>query len=354
MSCLLGQSQKLFLIAGQSNAVGVGNADSSVLCRPGTAFEYISTGDSLRPLKDPVGYNAANEDFQAAVSGSAWPSFASSYHQLTGDTVIIIQAAKGATACHPLADAGAGNWSSSYHLFAQAIAKTKKAEAHTGLKLSGIIWLQGESDAGAIHSHKISACQYKESLIDLIGRFRDSLGHDVPFYIIPIGLYTPDFDSAYYTVRRIQQIAADEMPMTYIVDGSTDSYRALGYMNADRIHLGQRALNRTGSITARNIYASRFLGKYIPAVPASAPDWNILSDTFSDTLSIRISGCDCADVSLSIKKAAGRRVYKITKSIFRKDQMLIQAPTGSFAKGAYRVFLSLNKKKYGVRKVVRN
>ncbi|HWB62737.1 MAG TPA: sialate O-acetylesterase, partial [Chitinophagales bacterium] len=113
---LFAQHTHLFLAAGQSNAVGVGNADSSVTCPAGFCYEYISWADSLRPLKDPVGYTSADEDFQAAVTGSLWPSFASAYHVATGDTIVIVQAAKGGTSCLAAADAGAGNWGPNYHL----------------------------------------------------------------------------------------------------------------------------------------------------------------------------------------------------------------------------------------------
>jgi len=353
------QSHKLFLVAGQSNAVGVGNADSSTICIPATCFEYISTADSIRPLKDPVGYSATNEDFQAAVTGSAWPAFASTYYQLTGDTVIIVQAAKGGTSCTAAADAGAGNWSSAYHLFTQAAAKAKRAETFTGQQLSGIIWLQGESDAMGINSNKISVCQYEDALIDLIQRFRNAFRCNLPFYIIQTGLYTQKYDSAFSIVRKIQQHVADEDSLTFIADSAAITYRALGWMNADHIHLDQRALNNTGANAAQNIvyieHHSNLDSCYATPLPiVTAPDWDVFPSPFGDELQLEIRNCNCADIDLQITDMMGRTVYKTKQNILTLSQPRLYIPTASFHKGTYIVRALLNNEWRLNRKVVKD
>jgi len=355
---LQAQSHKLFLVAGQSNAVGVGNADSSVACVPGTCFEYISTGDSLKPLKDPVGYAAVNEDFMAAITGSAWPSFAANYHQFTGDTVIIVQAAKGGTSCSAAADAGAGNWSTSYHLFSEAVAKAQKAQTFTGQQISGIIWLQGESDAIGIYANKISVCQYQDALKDLIQRFRNAFRCNLPFYIIQTGLYTQTYDSAFCIVRSAQRAVADEDSLTFIVDSSSITFRALGLMNTDHIHYNQHALNSIGANVAQSVFYIEHHANLdscysMPASPI-VPDWEIFPSPFSDELKVQIRNCNCADIDLQITDMLGRTVYKTKQNILTLSQPEFHIPTATLNRGAYIVRVTLNNQWKMTKKVIKD
>src|SRR5687768_5032398 len=96
------QDKMLFLVAGQSNAVGQGNKDSSVLCSIHTAFEYRMNDTSLLPLQDPAGENW--QYFQRANTGSFIPAFAKQYHSQTGKQVVIISAARGGSSCHTNAE----------------------------------------------------------------------------------------------------------------------------------------------------------------------------------------------------------------------------------------------------------
>jgi len=56
-------------------------------------------------------------------------------------------------------------------------------EKATGLKLSGILWLQGERDANAIHDGKLKPAEYQAALTDLINRFRKSFGEKQLFIL---------------------------------------------------------------------------------------------------------------------------------------------------------------------------
>ena len=340
------QSRKLFLVAGQSNAVGVGNKDLSVACAAGTCFEYIASNNSLKPLIDPVGYGTKKEDFQAAVTGSCWPSFASRYHLLTGDTVIIVQAAKGGTSCSEKADAGNGNWSASYHLFVQAVAKAKGAEKYTGLKLSGIIWLQGESDGVAINAGTISACDYEASFKNLIERFRGMFRCNLPFYIIQTGLFTPAYDNGFQLARNVQQQVADDDSLTFIVDSSAVTFRDAGKMNADQIHYNQTGLNSIGVNVATN---SHYIEQHAPfdscfTVPVVEyePDWNVYPSPLQPQLTVEIHKCACASISLQITDMQGRTVYHVDYGSFQLKQSKISIDTRSFDKGIYIVQLRVN------------
>ena len=96
------QDKVLFLVAGQSNAVGQGNKDSSVLCGIHTAFEYRMNDSSFAPLRDPAGENWQN--FQRANTGSFIPAFAKQYHSQTAKAVLIISAARGGSSCYTKAE----------------------------------------------------------------------------------------------------------------------------------------------------------------------------------------------------------------------------------------------------------
>lgn len=341
-----GQGKKLFLVAGQSNAVGVGKADSSLAFLNPLCFEYYSEPSSLKLLQDPVGYTLVNEDFQAALSGSAWPAFADTYQQLNGDSVIIIQAAKGGTACHEKADGGAGNWSNNYHLFQQAVAKTKKAESFTGRQVDGIIWLQGESDAIGILQDKITACQYKWALQNLIQRFRNELHCNLPFYIIQTGLYLPEYDTAFNLVRDVQQQVADEDPLTFIVDSSANQYRALGYMT-DQIHFDQRALNAMGTNAAQTIRQLELSVNMdscftLPAAPLS-PDWAVYPSPFTDKLTIEVRNFSCGNLEVELTNALGKKMQSSNYDCFNSSPIKFDVNTAALSPGVYIVHLRLNK-----------
>lgn len=350
------KAQTLFLVAGQSNAVGIGNADSSALYQCSTCYEYSSATQSIWPLKDPVGYSAVNEDFQAAYTGSCWPAFAYTYNQLTGDSVILIQAAKGGTACHALADGGAGNWSDSYHLFSQAVGKAKAAEVFTGKQVAGIVWLQGESDAVGIYNGKITACQYKQALQDLIQRFRNQLHCNLPFYIIQTGLFTEPFDDVFNQAREIQRQVAAEDYLTFVVDSSANTYRSLGWMT-DQIHFDQRALNAMGTNAATNVAALRNQFNadtcYSIATTPLSPDWAVYPSPFTNELTIEVRDFSCADLDVQLTDLKGRKLLNDTYRCSGTSPIIKKLNTSNLQPGLYIVTVQLNKQYTLTQKVVK-
>jgi hypothetical protein len=241
------QHQQLFLIAGQSNAVGQGDANTSIRCKPGTAYEYSVTADSLFSLQDPTGYSELN--FERARTGSIVPAFASVYNQLTGSKVIIISAARGGSSCHAKAELeNYGTWSATGRLplFNGTLEKVNGACKKTKLPLSGIIWLQGERDANAINTQQLTPEEYKQALQDVIIRFRKALSWQVPFYIVLTGYYKDHANYGFDCVRAQQERVATEIPDTYIVYRDTNVFIEKGWMK-DAIHYNQEGLNAIGS-----------------------------------------------------------------------------------------------------------
>ena len=247
------QQRQLFLIAGQSNAVGQGDAKTSTVCKNGTAYEYSIAADTLFPLQDPAGYRELN--FERARTGSIAPAFAATYYQLTGSEVVIVSAARGGSSCHPKAELeNYGTWSATGRLtlLKSALEKVNGASSKTMLPLSGIIWLQGERDANAINAGQLTADQYRQALQDVIARFRKTLGYNVPFYIVLTGYYKDHATEGFDSVRTQQERVAHEDSNIYIVYRDTHLFIEKGWMK-DAIHYNQEGLNAIGSTVAAEI-----------------------------------------------------------------------------------------------------
>lgn len=245
------QQRSVFLAAGQSNAVGKGNQSQSLTCGPGTAYEYKWKTDTLVSLKDPVG--EPYRQLEQASTGSVWPAFAAAWHQRTGDTVVIVPAARGGASCHPKARLGAmDTWDTTGSLFEAAVSKTTAALQKSKGVLKGIIWLQGERDANAINSGNLTAAEYQAALIDLIQRFRVSLGNKVPFFIVQTGNYTGHPVAGFEEVRKAQQAVTRKLPGVMIVYRDTPLFPARKWM-MDDIHYNQDGLNDIGREMAQKI-----------------------------------------------------------------------------------------------------
>ena len=240
------QKQHLFLIAGQSNAVGQGTASESVVCSPGVAFAYLSATDSLIALADPFGERAGH--FERAGTGSIAPAFAQELHRLTGVGVVVVSAARGGASCHQRAELGKyGTWAQTgkLPLLDEAVANTKRAMVKTGLPLSGIIWLQGERDANAIADSLMTGDDYLAALTRVIHRFRQTIGSNVPVYIIQTGYQTGRTTSGSEAVRAAQLAVANGLPKTYVAYGETGEFGKRGWMK-DFVHYNQNGLNDIG------------------------------------------------------------------------------------------------------------
>ncbi|HEU4554597.1 MAG TPA: sialate O-acetylesterase [Chitinophaga sp.] len=249
----MAQTKRLFLVAGQSNAVGQGDSAAAVHCAAGTAFEYSFTGNALLALKDPVGQHELH--FEKANTGSAWPAFAKAYHNLTGSNVIIVQAARGGSSCHYKAELkNCGTWDNrgQLPLFDSAVIKAKAAACKTGLPVAGILWSQGERDANAVNAQQLTPEEYEQQLVLLINKFRKALGNQVNFYIIQTGYYTGHPVKGFDAIRKAQENVAGKMRHVFIVYAPTNTFEGKGWMK-DEIHYNQTALNNIGSAVAKQV-----------------------------------------------------------------------------------------------------
>lgn len=257
-----GIAQKsLWLVAGQSNASGMGDHRTSNKYVMEGCFDYVEKGDSLRILKDPVGEDG--EYFGKANSGSIAPSFAWHLRKATGDSVAIVSAARGGSSCSFQAETIYGTWASkgTLSIFGPCIDKVKKAEQRVGAKLQGVIWLQGERDANAINDGKQTEEGYGDALKDLIRRFRKELDDpNLPFYIVLTGQYINHPQAGYLAVRRMQRKIAREDNHIFLAPIDPWYFPQDDRMT-DEIHYTQSSYNRIGAILAQEVVETNMLIK---------------------------------------------------------------------------------------------
>jgi hypothetical protein len=250
---LKAQQGKLFLLAGQSNAVGPGDSVKSLKCLPNTAYEFDAAANDFIPLKDPIG--KAWKLFHKAGTGSVAPAFAKRINELTGQPVYMVTAARGGASCHRKAEMGSyDTWDLSGNLFAMAVEKTKMSEVKAGLRLSGIIWMQGERDANAILAGQMTGNEYQEALDNLILRFRKEFGKKLPFYIVQTAYQQDKAPTGCDSVRNAQAAVAERMKGVFIAYGETGEFAQRKWFK-DIVHYNQDALNDIGTKTAEFVYS---------------------------------------------------------------------------------------------------
>lgn len=248
--------KSMWLLAGQSNASGMGDRRSSLKYTSPACFDYVQTGDSLRLLQDPVGENGTF--FGKANSGSIAPSFAWNLNRLTGDSVVIVSAARGGSACSTEGETIYGTWAERgvLPLFDAAVEKCRKAQHLTGLTFSGVIWLQGERDSNAVNAGCMTGADYERALRNLIGRFRRELGDGLPFYIVLTGQYVHRPEAGYLAVRAAQRRVAATVPGVRLVALDPWFFPQMNMMTDD-IHYSQFAYNLIGEVIARQVAEER-------------------------------------------------------------------------------------------------
>ena len=250
---LIAQKSKLFLLAGQSNAVGQGDSVTSLKCQPNTAFEFDALANEFIPLKDPAG--KPWKLFQRAGTGSVATPFAKRLIELTGQSVYIVAAARGGASCCRKAEiSNYDTWDTSGKLFAMAVEKTRMAEARSGIHLSGIIWMQGERDANAILNGQMTGAEYESALESVIQRFRKVFGKKLPFLIILTAYQQDKAPTGCDAVRNAQAAVAEKMKGVYIAYGETGEFGKRKWFK-DIVHYNQDALNDIGTKTAEFVYS---------------------------------------------------------------------------------------------------
>ncbi|MDQ7916544.1 sialate O-acetylesterase [Mesonia sp. MT50] len=245
------EDQKVFLVAGQSNAMGVGDREKSIKQENIEVVEYNSQYDVIQLLNDPIGQNHLG--FQQAQTGSFLAALGYEYNKLTKNKVIVVQAAKGGASLTKEAEIeNWGNWSSSGSLFQNSLTKIKMMQACflqgeiPKASIDAIFWSQGENEGQAIANQIIEKQDYKNALIQLVEKYLSHLG-EVPFIIIETGRFQGDSikDQGYKAVREAQREVAAEMENVHIGYDETELFIERHWLK-DVVHYNQEALNDIG------------------------------------------------------------------------------------------------------------
>ncbi len=250
----------LFIVAGQSNAVGSGpkpGYEDASYC--GLYWDWNNqNAKSLKPLKDPINYS---------IRGSAWPAFARNIFELTGRKVIILNVARGGAA---VADINRANsWYEDEKV--KSPCRTNATREWTAMtaelkaksiqyELAGMMWIQGEAECARIGAGTLPVQAYIDGTLDAFNYFRELTDSTkLPIYLAQIGytktvLINPDLLNGYEKVRKAQLDLCKEHETDFIFMASElpGTYFKAGYMQ-DTIHYNQRGYNSLGASFARFI-----------------------------------------------------------------------------------------------------
>jgi hypothetical protein len=297
----------VFIIAGQSNAEGRGDASKSPLPAANTAFEYLPATNTFKSLQDPVGSG----------TGSAWPAFARKWHELTGRTSAFVSTAVGGTPNSALINS-TSNWENGSYL-KDAVAAANQLVARVGGSANvTVLWSQGERDAKAILDNRpkgFSKSTYKAAFETTISTFQKEKWKNFRLVISETGTNVSLGDVGYSDVRAAQREVAGSMAA--VITGFTGAYgfAARGLM-ADDLHYKQAGYNEMGEAMAVALAAARGYSRIedpaIAELEAEIPQRFELGQNypnpFNPSTIIAYQLSEAADVDLAIYNVVGQRI----------------------------------------------
>jgi len=268
-----GNAIDIFLIMGQSNALGRGDITQSPQTVPGNITYF---GGAIYPANDPLPTTYAVKK----PYGSMWPAFGNTYNALTGRHVCFVQAARGGTS---LVATGAnysnGVWDTNGVLAPNAAHQLQMAIDSLTLAgyapvVKGFLWEQGEADAGAIANGVMTQLAYTDTLVTLANRFRAQFGATIPFYILRSGAIHPAPPDFMIWVRNAQEAALPLDSNMFIVTRNASTFNIRNMMSPDTIlnlvHYSQSGYNELGVTAAQGVVLSQMSSATKQVFPASA------------------------------------------------------------------------------------
>ncbi len=257
----------IFLIAGQSNAQGIGNPTLSPQIPAGVAFQYYA-GALTAVTADPIG----NAD-----KASAWAAFANEFYARTGMGVIFVPAAVGnsaltAAAAHPDVGGNWQNWDATGSLrgaAATALAAAFGAATSQGLawRFGGVLWSQGERDSHCLPNAEtypgvITEAAYLSAFEGLMTYLNNQIGSSKwPFLMSQTGGDAQGVDAAALaSMRNLQRTIAGSHAQVRLAWTGAFNLIERGLMRAkdfpgdapdrNRNHYSQQGYNEMGRALA--------------------------------------------------------------------------------------------------------
>lgn len=249
----------LFIVAGQSNAVGFVAPPYEAAKYCGTFWNWQTGVNALQPLKDPTNASKTN-------GGSAWPEFARTFFELTHRKVCILNVAQGGAAVTPIS---ANTWygvdsslrqraSTQYTALTAALGTVE-----TNYVLGGLLWIQGEAETSQIGAGNTDVNAYKAGTLDVFAFFRQlTTKTSLPVYMSQIGFYEGAFTndrwmSGHLAVQQAQIELARDNENVYLAFEGAKTFNKAGYMH-DSVHYSQYGYNIVGKAFARFIANHQF------------------------------------------------------------------------------------------------
>ena len=250
----------LFIVAGQSNAVGFVTPPYEAAKYCGTFWNWQTGVNALQPLKDPTNASKTN-------GGSAWPAFARHFFELTHRKVCILNIAQGGAAVTPISS---NTWYGVDSTLRQR-ASTQYAAVTAALGtlnddfvLGGLLWIQGEAETVHIGNGNTDVNAYKAGTLDVFAFFRQLTSDaDLPVYMSQIGFYEGAFSNTnwmngHLAVQQAQvEMAEGDTNHVYLVFEGAKTFNKAGYMH-DSVHYSQYGYNIVGKAFARFIANHQF------------------------------------------------------------------------------------------------
>lgn len=246
----------LWLVAGQSNAVGIAehSIESADYC---ALFWDWSNQESkaLKPLHDPI----CGSRFKG---GSAWPAFARLVFELTGKKSIMLNVAYGASAVTTISSNTWYGESSPRRATATQEWNALSAALLTdeiSYELAGLLWIQGEAECVSVANGTIGIQDYIDGTLDVFDYFRDLVNdQNLPIYMSQIGSHTSVrtnslFRIGYKAVQDAQVNIANNNEKVYLACSIAKEFVNSGMMTDD-IHYSQLGYNKVGETMARFVY----------------------------------------------------------------------------------------------------
>lgn len=254
----LSKTLDVFLIVGDSNAVGQGNSSQSPSVQSGTVLNYVGSSKTIVTTNDPVA--SALPAGLSASTGSAWPAFGGAYYKATGRKVGLVVTGVGGSTQSSAADFGVGNgnWDLTGANYPNAITAFNTATAAFAaagyiVNFKGVIVNLGANDAEQIDNSVIVVGQYQTAFVNMLARFRATFSNpELPIYVVQTGTNLTASDSGYSQVRAAQITVINADLYTSLAFFNTFDFLARGLMNSGA-HYTQAGYNEVGGVLASNI-----------------------------------------------------------------------------------------------------
>ncbi len=243
----------LFIIAGQSNAMGQGGRPPLETADwAGTYWDWKDQeSKALKPLRDPV-YRCQQR--------SAWPAFAKEFFLRTGRKVCILNVAMGGA--RVIDYGGTNTWYGDDSILRQeASTEWNACTAALGTKgedwvLGGLFWIQGEAETYATVTGDTTTEIWKACTLDIFDFFRTlTATPNMPIYVSQIGYQVNLLDNAermqgFHNIQNATVELCHQNENVYLAFAGA-KYFARAEMMADNIHYDWRGYSVVGKAFAR-------------------------------------------------------------------------------------------------------